>query len=958
MRLTRQSSIRSLLAASMLTALAAVMPGGGAMLLGTSQAFADEEPPPPPPLPDDEITATPDDATPSEGSTEGDKDAAPPTGDGAEFSPLQPGEAVVTRFSHTVAEPDAEGQPVTLIDVEGISASILDIRRPGEPPSGQHWIDEPQRLMITAGEVGQVFGVALRPREDSKSPDIFLSATSAFGLHRTGKAPGNTEWMPGMWGPDSGPGSIFRVSDETGYLAEKFTDVKLDGRANTGAALGNIAYDQWHSRLVVSDLETGMIHVLSATTGEDFGHFDHGTAGRTSFVDAATGQSMSLPPVAFDPKSAADIEECAGDFATTPECWNIADFRRRVWGLNVRKDASGEVRLYYSVWSSDAFGNTAWAQAGDERRNSVWSVAITGDGMFDEATVRREFVMPGFWPTTPDMGDKAGRSNAVSDIAFPDCGPQDVMLVSERGGMRNLGLDKVEAFSRPYESRVLRYERGTDGIWRAKGRYDVGFHDRSKDGEPIVFASAAGGAAFGYGVTEDGLIDTSKPSESVWMTGDGLCSPAGPCTSLATGEHDDDSEVHGLQGTPADALVAVEPDSKPDTAALDRSYMIDTDINIGTDGAPIAEERTRNDATRIGDVAIYQVCGGGPLTEDAGDELPPGQPPEDWPVHNLKMSHEKWASSGHRVQRSWHRREGSWHAVDRSWHWKRQSYHSRNESWHWRGVSAHGRDRSWHKKGLSSHDKRYSWHSRDRSWHLRSRSFHNKERSWDNGHAKGKSYHVKTRSWSGDHKKGQSYHVKPRSWTGEHVRSRSYHNKNRSWGDNNPNHVKARSYHKRDKTWSDGRPDHNKDRSRNDDGGGGKHVKGRSQHDKGKTWGGDDRPGHVKARSDADNKPKHTKQKSAADDRPKHSKQKSAADDRPKHSKQKSAADDRPKHSKQKSAADDRPKHSKQKSKADDKPKHTKQKSKADDKPKHGKDRNDSKKKLKHKKKTSETVPA
>ena len=279
------------------------------------------------------------------------------------------------------------------------------------------------------------------------------------------------------------------------------------------------------------------------------------------------------------------------------------------------------------------------------------------------------------------------------------------MLVSERGGMRNLGLDKTEAFARPYESRVLRYERGADGIWRRKGRYDVGFHDRSiKDGDPAVFASAAGGADFNYGLTEDGVLDSAKPSQSVWMTGDGLCSPDGPCTGLATGEHDDDSEVHGLQGSPADAFGAVEPSGKPDTAALDQSYMIDTDINIGTDGAPIPAERMRNDATRIGDVAIYQVCQGTPpLTEiDVPDEvLPPGEPPEDWPVHTLNLSHEKWASSGHRVQRSWHRREGSWHAVDRSWHWRSQSYHGRNQSWHWRGGSWHSKAKSWHRKGQS-----------------------------------------------------------------------------------------------------------------------------------------------------------------------------------------------------------------------------------------------------------------
>ena len=282
---TLPSHLRAVFAASLLAMATFVLPGDVFIPFGNQQAFADEEPPPPPPLPDEEQAAGPDDAAPE--------------GDRPELVPLQPGEAVVTRFSHTASQPDAEGQAVESIDINGISASILDIRRPGEPPSGQHWIDEPQRMFVTAGEVGQVFGVALGKRADGRAPDIFLSATAAFGLHRTGKAPGKTEWMAGMWGPDSGPGSIFRMSDDTGYLAEKFADVMLDGRENTGAALGNIAYDQWHDRLFASDLETGMIHALDVVTGKDMGHFDHGVTGRAGFFDSLDRQAHVIATGAF-----------------------------------------------------------------------------------------------------------------------------------------------------------------------------------------------------------------------------------------------------------------------------------------------------------------------------------------------------------------------------------------------------------------------------------------------------------------------------------------------------------------------------------------------------------------------------------------------------------------------------------------------------------------------------------
>ncbi len=862
----------------------------------------------------------------------------PPEQDGGEIVPLEPGEAVVTRFSHTVVEPEVGA----VIDVTGISASILDIRRPSDPPSGQHWIDEPQRMPVTAGEVGQVFGVTLMPREDA-TPDIYLAATAAFGLHRDEAA---DDWMAGMWGPDAGPGTIYRISEDNGYLAEKFADVMLDGRANTGASLGNVAVDRWNNHLLVSDLETGMIHVLDVATGKDLGHFDHGVNGRTNFTDVWTNASVRLDPVAFNPDTKANIENCAGNFSRSPECWNLADFRRRVWGLDVRRSEDGEIRLYYAVWGSDAFGNADWAGAGDDRRNSVWSVRLGERGMFDTGSVRREFFLPAFWPETAQ--DKAGNSNPASDITFPDCGPQTVMLVAERGGMRNLGLDKPEAFSRPYESRVLRYELGKDGAWRPVGRYDVGFHDRSaRDGTPFIFANSAGGADFGYGFGETGAIDTAQPSRTVWMTGDGLCSPSGACTNLATGMHDDTSEVSGLQGTPADGFVPVERTNlaliagsagAADFGALDDSYMIDSDINVDQGGGIVAEEQTRNDATRIGDVAIYQICNAVPrlpiidIPEDAGP--PPALPPVDWPVHTLRMSHDKWASSGHTTRRSWHRRDGSWHWVDRSWHWKSNSWHLRSRSWHWREGSWHSKERSWHQKDQSLHQKNLSWHSRNRSWHMRTRSYHVTSRSWDGGHVKERSYHVKGRTWGEAHVKGSTYHVKGRTWGGgetDHVKGRTYHVKGRTWdGGGDTGHVKGRTYHVKGRTW--------------DGGGDTGHVKGRTYHMKGQTWGGSGtgKPEHTKKQSrgqpggssgEDNGRPQHTKRQSQADQggkpgdgtggKPRHSKKQSQAvqggkpggdtGGQPRHSKRQSQAEQggkpgggtggQPRHSKKQSQA-------------------------------------------------------
>src|SRR5450759_4934860 len=85
------------------------------------------------------------------------------------------------------------------------------------------------------------------------------------------------------------------------------------------------------------------------------------------------------------------------------------------------------------------------------------------------------------------------------------------------------------------------------------------------------------------------------------------------------------------------------------------SYLIDLDINVDATGAVIPDTLLRDDSTKIGDVAIYQICGGAPSFA-----LPPILIAH-WPVfshsragshnpqyshyrhgtHNPKLSHER-----------------------------------------------------------------------------------------------------------------------------------------------------------------------------------------------------------------------------------------------------------------------------------------------------------------------------
>lgn len=518
---------------------------------------------------------------------------------------LRPGEAYITRFSGTKSEGSR-----TLIDTGGAIGSIVDLRNPAQAPKGQR-SNVSQRNVVTAGEAGQVFGVAL---DDANPPNVYLTATSAFGLHRT---PSNEDWMPGMWGPGGGPGTIWKLDPANNYRPKVFAAITLHGRANTGPALGNIAYDQWNKQFYVSDLETGMIHRVGLD-GTDLGHFDHGTTGRAAFTDAVTGVPGSLPLVAFDPSSAAKVKDCPfGDFSKTPECWNFADFRRRVWGLGVRRDpVTGDVRLYYAIWGSEGFGNSAWSAAGDDQRNSVWSVRIGDDGSFDDASVRREFVVPNFF-ADPSQIARFGASQPIASIAFPKFADQSIMLLAERGGARSPGLDAEAPLSRLHESRVLRYELNAQGVWQEDGRYDVGRYDRTKEGPPYLRANASGGVAFGLGYGPGWKADQAATDQFVWMTGDGLCSLQGPCFDPATGGVTDTMHVDGIQGTPAGLINELEPDAAlnpypaqgyatPDTVVAG-SYMID-----GLVGP------TPNVPPSIGAIAVYQ-------------EPPPGYvPPEAW----------------------------------------------------------------------------------------------------------------------------------------------------------------------------------------------------------------------------------------------------------------------------------------------------------------------------------------
>ena len=281
---------------------------------------------------------------------------------------IRPGDAAVTGFSGAKVwgEVPSDVLPIdrTFIDTSGAVLQVFDLTKLGGPPGGQV-ANAPPSYRATAGDVGQVFGVTLDSDTASKTPNIYVGATSLFGLQivsaegvRLVKGEPGAQWMPGQFGVGGGPGSIWKVDGTTGTLS-LFANLKHDGKDNAGPGLGALAYDPDTGQLFATDLEFGLIHRLGRD-GQDRGTFDHGVAGR---------KAAGLDAISYDASSRASIERPEFD-VEDPFTWGFADARRLVFAVAVANK-----RLYYSV----------------AKPLQIWSVGINADGSFaDDARLEIE----------------------------------------------------------------------------------------------------------------------------------------------------------------------------------------------------------------------------------------------------------------------------------------------------------------------------------------------------------------------------------------------------------------------------------------------------------------------------------------------------------------------------------------------------------------------------------------
>lgn len=425
------------------------------------------------------------------------------------------GDLIATGFSGTAvigtAPPTADN---TFIDIRGASVRIFGLNAPKSPWDGSLYAPD-RGWSVPAEQIGQVFGVAIgEPPQPNVAPNLYVGATSAYGLHIVRRAANGrverlkgggagAQWAPGQFGLglQGGPGSIYVVDGASGAV-NLLANVTLDGVPNPGPGLGAIAYDAAHKQLFVSDLYTGMIHRIG-TDGADLGRLDHGVTVRTQ---------AQLQPVAFDARVRMNITSPSFQ-VNDPRTWGFAPAPRQVWAVAVHQS-----RLYYSV------------QEGPQ----IWSVGIGTDGAFmDDA--RLEVVVsdyPGPYP--------------VTDITFASDG---AMVLAQRSAF-GAGFYEYTGFTQGGEPRVLRYtmkqpnDPPSPGLWRSEAaEYSVGFAGTMRN--------ANGGVAFGYGYDRSNRLNLAACGETLFATGDNLRWNPSLTDRLAPGGA---MNVHGIQLSPTPEL--------------------------------------------------------------------------------------------------------------------------------------------------------------------------------------------------------------------------------------------------------------------------------------------------------------------------------------------------------------------------------------------------------------------
>ena len=436
-----------------------------------------------------------------------------------------PGSMAVTGFSGTYIPGIEEGLPPgvdavdeTFIDPKRATLRVFDVSNLGAPPSGQ-LVFTPPPFEALAEQIGQVFAITyddgVRDGQPTDVPNLYAGSSSLHGIRivtpdedgdgrpeRQRRGTAGATFMSGQFAEENGgsPGAIWKIDGVSGAVS-LFTTI--DG--NSGPGIGDVAFDKSNRQFFASDLDSGLIHRISAD-GAQIETFDHGTAGRTARDLAAVaddGAVMDIQGAAFDSEDA--------------DTWGFTQDERRVWAVQVHGG-----RVYYAV------GDVA----------EIWSVGINRDGTFAgdprwELTVAAEEDLP------------------VTDIAFDNRG---FMYLAQRGEIEN--RYDYSQIADSGDGVVLRYWRAspddpaTESIWvPVPQEYAVGFPDGHRQ--------TAGGLDLQYGYDSEGRFRRNACADTVVKTGDRLRDNPAYAEQLAAGGP---LAVHGVQIT---STTLVRPQNEP-----------------------------------------------------------------------------------------------------------------------------------------------------------------------------------------------------------------------------------------------------------------------------------------------------------------------------------------------------------------------------------------------------------
>ncbi len=417
------------------------------------------------------------------------EDAAGEGNLGASANAFTPGDIAVTGFSGTMLADDSVAPGVdpvdrTLIDPNGPALRIFDVSTLGGAPAGNS-ISPPVSLDVPAKQIGQVFAMTLDNGTAGGAPNLYVAASSAYGLNIVGAgvaadgkpvrlkagAP-DAVFMEGQFGAlsSNSPGAIYKIDGVTG-TPSFFADTAYSGTANSGAGIGGLAFDPVSRSLYASDLDTGLIHRFGLDyNAARLDSFDHGVAGRRAGGLEQVpddGQRLNL----LEPSFKAD----------DPKTWGFTQPARRIDALAVH-----DGRLYYAV------------AEGPE----IWSVGLKNGTFGDDARL--------------EIKVKANKPDPITAIAFDGSGR---IYLAQRSP--TLSPYDYGSFTQG-GSDVLRYVPKKPGDATAKAdlwspepeSYGVGTADASR--------AADGGVSLQYGYSADGKVDLNACDGTIAVTGDTL----------------------------------------------------------------------------------------------------------------------------------------------------------------------------------------------------------------------------------------------------------------------------------------------------------------------------------------------------------------------------------------------------------------------------------------------------